>query len=316
MKKKKIISILIPVYNEEDNIIACYESVKNVFQNIKNYDFEIVFTDNHSQDKTEFLISKLALQDKRVKFLRFSRNFGFQLSILTGYKYCEGAAALQLDCDLQDPPELIPAFIEMWEKGYNVVYGVRKSRKEGIIITAIRKLFYRILAFISENEIPLDAGDFRLVDRCVIKELIKVQDPDIYIRGFISTIGFNQIGIEYRRKGRLRGKSKFNFGKNMRLAMDAITSNSALPLRISSYFGFLLTGLSMLMIMFYVITYFLGDQSWPKGFITLLVFQIFSLGIMSLFLGIMGEYIARIYAHQKKISEPIIEKTNLKKNSH
>jgi len=163
------------------------------------YDFELLFTDNHSSDNTFGVLERLARRDPRVRALRFSRNFGFQRSILTGYLSARGDAAVEIDCDLQDPPSLILEFLRQWESGYRVVYGIRTGRKEGWGMNATRRLFYRLIDSLSEDELPLDAGDFRLVDRCVLEELRKIEDSQPYLRGTIAALGFDQIGIPYHR---------------------------------------------------------------------------------------------------------------------
>lgn len=305
---KKLISIVCPVYNEEENIHALYDAVNNVMQQESyRYDWELVFTDNHSTDRTFELIKDLVSVDPRVRVYRFSRNYGYQLSIYTGYTKCRGACSIQLDCDLQDPPSLIPSFLRLWEEGNRVVYGVRRTRQEGQIITLMRKFFYRFLNVISETDLPRDAGDFRLIDRCIIDELATIQDPNIYIRGRITEMGFRQIGVIYDRNARLHGHSKFRYFHNVRLAIDAITSHSAFPLRLASYFGFFLTVFSLLAAVGYIIAYSLHADTWTPGFATLVLLNLLSLGLLSLFLGMIGEYISRLHDHIKKRYTPIIE---------
>ena len=209
-----LISIVIPVFNEGENIDPLYERIRAVIDPLhETYRFEILFTDNHSTDQTFTRISEIAEDDDRIRCLRFSRNFGFQRSILTGYRAAGGAAAIQLDADLQDPPELIPAFLEHWEQGIAVVYGVRAKRHEGWLITTGRAIFYRLINWMSADDLPHDAGDFRLVDRKILDALNEVDDYHPYLRGLIASFGFEQLGIPYDRDARLRGESKFSFRK-------------------------------------------------------------------------------------------------------
>src|SRR4051794_15562069 len=218
-----LISLAIPVFNEESNIRACHSAVCAVIDPLASgYQFEFVFTDNHSTDSTPIILNQLATEDPRVRAFRFSRNFGYQRSILTAYLKARGDAAIQLDCDLQDPPELIPVFLEKWRAGSDVVYGIRKSRLESARWTIARKVFYWLVDVLSEDPIPRDAGDFRLISRRVIEELRRIQEPNPYLRGTIASLGFTQSGIDYDRRARTVGTSKFSFYDNVKLALDGI----------------------------------------------------------------------------------------------
>lgn len=304
----KIISILVPVLNEEDNILPLYFKITNIFESVKDsYDFELVFTDNHSEDKTFEILSDLALRDRRVKVLRFSKNFGFQKSIYAGYLHATGDAAIQIDCDLQDPPEMILDFIKLWGAGYDVVYGVRKNRKEGIFINASRKIFYRLINYLSEDELPLDAGDFRLVDRKIMDTLRSCEDSQPYLRGMIASFGFKQIGVEYDREERKRGSSKFNLRKLIALAMDGILSHSVVPLRLATYTGLMISIVTFAAIFMYATKKLFFGHDWPAGFATTTILMLLSISLNALFLGIIGEYLGRIYKQTKKTPTVIIE---------
>src|SRR5688572_15513856 len=173
--ERRLLSIVVPVYNEEGNVERCARAVAAALDPLSDrYDYELIFTDNHSTDGTFAKLREIATADPRVRVFRFARNHGFQKSIYTGYLLASGDAAIQLDCDLQDPPELIPEFVAKWEQGYRVVYGVRRRRREAIWITAARKLFYRLIHWVSDDELPKDAGDFRLVDRCILDVLSQI----------------------------------------------------------------------------------------------------------------------------------------------
>ena len=292
--KPSLLSVIIPVYNEDLNVKRAHERVSRVFrERLPQYDLEIIFTDNHSNDDTFKILTELAGDDPRVKVLRFARNVGYQRSILTGYVTSEGDAVIQLDCDLQDPPELIPDLIEKWKSGYNVVYGVRRSRKEGPIITGARKVFYKLVDFLSEDHIPENAGDFRLVDRKVVQVLRSIRSKSPYLRGNIAAAGFEQVGFEYDRSQRDYGETKFNFVNLIRLSLDAIVSHSSIPLRLASLVGFTLTLTSFVLIVTYA-GLALSSQSWPPGFATLAILSLLNIGVVSMFLGIIGEYIIRI----------------------
>lgn len=306
--KKRLLSIIVPVYNEESNVEIFYSTVIAVANTLSHkYDFEIVFTDNHSTDRTFEILTKIARQDKRVRVYRFSRNFGFQRSIFTGYVKAMGDAAIQLDCDLQDPPDLIPEFVRLWEEGFQVVYGIRRSRKESRLITSFRKFFYRLIDLLSEDKLPCDAGDFRLVDRRVLDELKKIEDYQPYLRGTIATLGFSQIGIHYDRAERIRGESKFSFRQLIGLAVDGILNHSILPLRISTYIGLAVSIFTFLGLVGYSIGRIFFGQNWPAGFATTTALILLSLSLNALFLGIIGEYLGRIYQQVKKRPFTIIE---------
>ncbi len=303
-----LISIVVPVLNEDQNILRLYETVQNTTQPISDrYRFEFLFTDNHSTDGSFDILTGLAAKDPRVRVLRFSRNFGYQASIMTGYLNASGDAVIQLDCDLQDPPAMILEFVRKWEQGYQVVYGVRKVRKEGFWITAMRKVFYRILNALSEHRLPLDAGDFRLVDRCIVEQLRSIDDATPYLRGLITTLGFRQIGIPYDRDARVAGESKFSFSDLLKLAIDGILNHSTMPLRLATYCSQIIFCAAVLVMAVYCAARMTVGQDWPAGFTTLIVLVLVSTSLNALFFGIMGEYIGRIYRQVKKQPLTIVE---------
>lgn len=307
MSKKTLISICIPVYNEEENISPLYQHLLSVFKKESQYNFELLFTDNSSEDKTFEYLTELAHKDKRVRVLRFSRNFGYQASIMTNFLHAHGEAAIQLDCDLQDSPELIHTFLRHWENGYKVVYGVRRTRPEGWFLHFMRRFYYRFLDFISEDHLPPDAGDFRLIDRSIIENLRQNNDAQPYLRGLIAAMGFKQIGIPYDRNARLLGKSKFNFPRLFALACDGILQHSTVPLRIASIVGIISFLLAFLATLYYLSVRLFFPANWPPGWATSNILLLFSIGMNGIFLGIIGEYIGRIYKTMKKSSLTIIE---------
>lgn len=306
--EKTLLTIVVPVFNEEDSLEPLYAALTPVLDQVRDrYEFEILFTDNHSTDRTFDILRRLAMADSRIRVLRFSRNFGFQRSIYTGYVHARGKAAIQIDCDLQDPPELILEFIRKWEEGYQVVYGQRAKRKEAWYLNATRKIFYRLIDFLSEDKLPHDAGDFRLVDRCVLDALRQIDDYQPYLRGTIATMGFNQIGIAYDRNERAFGKSKFSLTQLFGLALDGILNHSIVPLRIATLVGIVVSAITFAATAFYVLGRIFMGKSWPPGFTTLVIIVLGSLSLNALFLGIIGEYLGRIYQQVKKRPLTIIE---------
>jgi len=306
--ERRLISFVVPVLNEEDNIHRLYETVEAVMQPLADrYDWEYVFTDNRSSDRSFALLCELAAKDDRVRAFRFSRNVGYQNSILTGYRKARGSAAIQLDCDLQDPPALIPKFLEHWERGHEVVYGVRMGRREGLGITLFRKAFYRLINWLSEDDLPLDAGDFRLVDRKVLDVLDRLTDTTPYLRGTIATMGFEQIGVLYQRDARTAGESKFKFRQLLSLAIDGIIGHSIKPLRLATWVGLGVFTLTIALIAAYIGLRFVKGAELPAGFTTLAVLILASQGLNAIFFGIFGEYLGRIYRQVKHTSHSIVD---------
>jgi polyisoprenyl-phosphate glycosyltransferase len=308
MTSKKLISLIIPVLNEELNIEPFYKAVCPIIDSFSHtYDFELVFTDNHSSDNTFGKLSEICEYDQRVRVIRFSRNFGYQKSILTGYLNARGDALIQMDCDLQDPPDLIPKFLEFWEQGFAVVYGIRRTRRDSFIMHITRKLFYRLANYLSDGELPVDAGDFRLIDKKIVDVLRQTDDAQPYLRGTIAAIGFRQHGIPYDRRARKRGSSNFRFTDLCALAIDGILNHSIIPLRLASVFGIVISILTILSIAGYSIGKTFFGFNWPAGFTTLAVLSLFGISINSFFLGIIGEYLGRIYQQVKKRPLTIVE---------
>ena len=304
---KSLISIIVPVYNEEENIAACYSAISELSAELSAYEFEFIFTDNHSSDETFSKLRDLHAIDERIRVYRFSKNYGYQRSIMTGYLHARGDAVVQLDCDLQDPPQMIKEFLAKWELGYKVVYGVRKDREEGKAINLLRKIFYRTIGFLGREKIPNDAGDFRLVDRALIDHLRQINDGNPYIRGMIHQLGYKQIGIGYARSAREAGESKFDSRALIGLAIDALFNHTDFPLRASAYFGIFVAVLTLIGSILYIGVKSVGGEDWPAGFATIVVILLFSTSFNALFLGILGEYVGRIYSHQKNFPLTTIE---------
>jgi glycosyltransferase involved in cell wall biosynthesis len=292
---KTLISISIPVYDEEGNIQRLYSRLCQLADSIsEQYELEFVFTDNRSTDNTWQLIKSIAETDNRVRAFRFSRNFGFQKSILTNYLNTRGAAVMQLDADLQDPPELLVQFLEKWEQGYKVVYGVRKVRPEPWLMRQFRRLGYWVIDSLAGYHVPKNVGDFRLIDRDVIKAIAKLNDQAPYLRGTIASLGFSQIGIDYDRKARQEGKSKFSLQSLLGLGLDGVLTTSTVPLRLATYIGTGIIVMTFLGTLYYVVLKIM-NPSLPIGVASTSVLILFSLGLNSLFLGLIGEYVIRMH---------------------
>jgi polyisoprenyl-phosphate glycosyltransferase len=308
MNKKKLISIVTPMYNESDNIDRYFTTMNAVLETLSDrYDFEYVITDNRSEDDTFAKIREHAKNDPRIHAYRFSRNYGYQRSILTGYCQARGSAAIEFDADLQDPPELLPMFLEQWEAGNQIVYGIRKSRQEGAIVGAMRRIFYRVINSLSEVPLPLDAGDFMLIDRCILDKLKDIRELNLYIRGIVFSMGFEKTGVPYDRRARVAGKSKFPFRKMLSLATDGIISQSVKPLRIASYCGVVVALLTMCLSIMYLVLYLLNSVALPPGFTTTILLLLLSFSFNAIFLGIIGEYIGRVYIQIKQRPITIID---------
>ena len=304
----KLVSIVVPVLNEEHNIPRLYQAVQAIIAEAAGrYDWELIFTDNHSTDRSFDVLRELASRDKRVRVIRFSRNFGYQRSILTGYLASRGDAVVQLDCDLQDSPDLIHEFLARWEEGYKIVYGVRRRRREGWVITAVRKVFYRLINALSEHELPLDAGDFRLVDRCIVEELRKIEDASPYLRGTIATLGFDQVGVAYDRNARTAGKTKFKLQQLLGLALDGIFNHSMTPLRLATYVSGILFLVTLLFSLVYLVGKIVAGAEWPAGFATLALLILFSMSVNAFFFGVLGEYLGRIFRQVKRGPLAVVE---------
>lgn len=292
---KPLISIVVPVFNEEDNVERTYRELKRVTAELDEYEFEFVFTDNHSTDSTFQKLYEIAMTDTTVRLVRFARNFGFQKSVLTGYRLARGAAAIQIDADLQDPPALFGTFLEKWREGYDVVVGVRRQRLEGRLLQQGRKSYYRLMARLDGPHLIPDAGDFRLIDRSVIEKLRRIHEPHLYLRGLISSLARRQIGVPFDRAERLHNQSKFRFGALLKLAAQGVLAHSSLPLRIAFYVGLATAGGAAVLAAFYLLLAILNPGSIPRGFTTTQILILFGIGLNSLFLGVIGIYVGRIY---------------------
>lgn len=305
---RKLVTISIPVLNEAENIDALLKRLNAFCETEPSYDFEFLFTDNASSDSTFEKLAKKAMTDQRIRVLRFSRNYGFQISILMNYLNARGDAAVQIDADLQDPPELISSFLREWEQGYKVVYGIRRRVPEFFALRWARRIYYRTVRFLSETDIPVDAGDFRLIDRKIIEELREIREQTPYLRGLIANMGYAQRGIPYDRTTRQAGTSKFNLAALVSLGLDGITSQSTRPLRIVTLFGVAISALAFLGVAVYGIIYAMARDQLPDGFTTLTFIGLISLGLNALFIGLVGEYVGRIYNNTRGLPMALIDR--------
>ena len=294
------LSILAPVYNEEAVLPELYRRVAAIMDSIGET-WELILVNDGSRDRSAEVIAGLHRQDPRVKGLSFSRNFGFQIAVTAGLDHAQGDAVILTDADLQDPPELYPEMIAKWREGYDVVYGVRASRVgETWFKEFTAKIFYRLIYRITDVDIPLDTGDFRLMDRRVVNAIRRMPERNRFLRGMVPWVGYRQTGVPYQRQARFAGESKFSSVRQMLpFALDAITSFSYLPLQLATYLGFLIAVISGLAILAVVLIRLFGPHNPLLGQATTLVSVLFLGGVQLISLGIIGEYLGRIYDEVK-----------------
>jgi dolichol-phosphate mannosyltransferase len=295
---RPLVTIVIPSLNEEENIPRLHAELLEVLEPLP-YRYEFIVVDNASTDRTGELVREICARDPRWRYLRFSRNFTVEMSITAGYHYASGDAIIVFYSDLQDPPGAIPRLIEKWREGYDVVYGVRTVRTGDPAWRNLAvKIAYRLIAWSSENPIPRNAGDFRLITRQVRDALEQCGEYNRYMRGLISWLGFRQAGVPYERQPRKAGKSKAPLLPTLIFTVNAITSFSMKPLRVFMLMGFMITGVSVLAALVYSVLFVVGSP--PPGITSLIVLAFLSIGINSLGIGILGEYMGRTYVETKR----------------
>ncbi|MDS0525972.1 glycosyltransferase family 2 protein [Clostridium sp. SHJSY1] len=291
-------SVVVPLYNEELVVSESYKRLKEVMDST-NEEYEIIFVNDGSKDKTAELTKDICSKDSRIKFISFSRNFGHQLAITAGMDNSSGKAVIVIDADLQDPPEVMLEMIKKWKEGYEVVYGKRIKRKgETFFKKVTAKIFYRTLSSMTDIDIPVDTGDFRLIDRKVCDALKKVPERNRYVRGLVSWLGFKQAGVEFIREDRFAGETKYPLKKMIKFATDAITSFSYKPLKIGTYLGGLVSAFSFLYLLFILFQKMFTNSTVP-GWTSIIGISLFFNGVMFMMLGIIGEYVGRIYDEAK-----------------
>lgn len=309
----KKISLLIPLYNEEETLHLLYKELLKTINPIKNYEFEILFIDDGSKDNSLKILRELQLNDNRINYISFSRNFGKETAMIAGFDYVKGDAVVILDADLQDPPELIPEMIHYWEQGYDDVYAKRRTREgETWLKKFTSKTFYKMLQKTTKIEIQEDTGDFRLIDRRAIEALKKLREKQRYTKGMFSWVGFNKKEILFDRKPRAAGSTKWNYYKLTNLALEGLTSFTTFPLKIASILGFLVSIFSII----YMIIILVKSLLWKdpvQGYPSMMVTILFIGGVQLVCLGIIGEYIGRIFNETKNRPLYIVSEHNNEK---
>ena len=309
-----LVTILIPAYNEENNLPRVYERVDRIIAAQEpEYRFEVIILDNASRDGTGKVAAGICEKDPRWKYLRYSRNFGLEASLLAGLDNAQGDAVINLFSDLQDPPEIIPEMLKLWKQGGEVVYGKLGKRNDGNVLKSLgAKVAYQMIYWLSDCKIVPDATDFRLMDRKVVNALRVLREPDRYMRGLVHWVGFNQVPIEYERAPRAEGRSSAGLYYCIKFALHAVICFSSKPLHMVTVFGFATTVCSFILSMLYVLFYFVRPpflHEPPPGVTTVFLLLLFLIGSNALFLGIIGEYVGRIYNQGKNRALYLIEKT-------
>ncbi len=298
-KDNPLLSVVVPVYNEQEVIGETVKRLVGVLDGM-SVDYEVVFVNDGSRDGTLSVLRPLCEADARLKLVNFSRNFGHQIAITAGMDMTRGDAVVVIDADLQDPPEVIPGMFEVWKQGYEVVYGKRVSREgETFFKKFTARVFYRFMARMTEVDMPVDTGDFRLIDRRVVDALRRIPERNRYVRGIVSWLGFRQYAYEYERHERFAGQTKYPLKKMLKLASDGLVSFSVKPLRWILGTGIVLSALSVLYLLYVLIASLCGAAMLSAGLYALLGFITLLLGVVMISLGVLGEYVGRIYDEAK-----------------
>jgi len=303
------LSVIIPIYNEEGNIKILFDRLQQVITKL-GVEAEYIFINDGSKDKSIILIHELAANHPTVHFIDFARNFGHQVAVMAGLDHCKGDVVVIIDADLQDPPELIGDLYNKWKEGFEVVYAKRRSRDgESAFKKLTAKMFYRMLQKITSINIPVDTGDFRLIDKRIVEVLRNMPEQHKFLRGQISWIGFRQTYVEYDRDARYAGKTGYTFRKMTRLALDGITSFSNLPLKFATFAGFFVSGVAFIMILYALYSRFISKDYVP-GWTSLMLAVLFIGGVQLICIGIIGEYISRMSSNVRNRPLYIINEKN------
>ena len=310
MPEKKLVTILVPAYNEQEVLYMLYERLKKLMDENEKYDFEILLINDGSKDDTLKIMQELRKKDKRVCYLNLSRNFGKETAMIAGLDYCNGDAVVIIDADLQDPPELIPEMLKYWEEGYDDVYAKRRSRKgESFIKKFTSSMYYKVLQAFTKIEIQKDTGDFRLLDRRCVEALKSIRESQRYTKGLFSWIGYNKKEILYDRDPRAAGKTKWNYRKLVNLSIDGITSFTTSPLRWSAVIGIIVSIVGFIYMLYIIIKTIISGVEVP-GYASTMVIILFLGGIQLIFLGVIGEYLGRAFYETKRRPLYFIERYN------
>ncbi|GIP22637.1 glycosyltransferase family 2 protein [Paenibacillus sp. J22TS3] len=305
----KRVSVVVPAYNEEKVIRLCYDALTDVMMSI-DYEYELLFVNDGSKDQTMRILDELAKQDEHVRVINFARNFGHQAAVTAGINQSRGDCVVIIDADLQDPPEVIRDMLRKWEEGYEVVYGKRRKRKgETLFKLVTASLFYRFLRRMSDTEIPRDTGDFRLIDRKIVHVFNRMTERNKFIRGIVSWIGFNQTFVEYDRNERAAGETKYPLRKMIAFASDGIISFSSKPLKLITRMGMLTVVLAFAVLVYSLCAKLFNLPQVERGWTSIMMAITLFSGVQMLSLGIIGEYIARIYDESKNRPQYIIKDT-------
>ena len=307
LETAKKISMIVPIYNETAVIQEFYRRASSALAALEGLDYEIVFVDDGSRDDSYAQLQALASDDERIRVLKFSRNFGHQIAITAGLDHAVGDCIVVIDADLQDPPEVVSKMVDKWREGYDVVYGKRSDREgETFMKLLTAKLFYRVLDKMVRIKIPTDVGDFRLMSRRAADQLRDLREKDRYVRGLVSWIGFKQTGVEYHRDKRYAGETKYPYSKMIKFALDGITSFSTVPLKMATWFGYAASALAFLYLASVFVQKYLLKNT-VEGWATIMVGILFMGGVQLICLGIIGEYIGRIFNEIKPRPIYIVE---------
>jgi polyisoprenyl-phosphate glycosyltransferase len=294
-----LLSVVAPCFNEEPVVRETHAQLVATLERLANVHFEILYIDDGSRDGTLTILRDIQQHDERVRVVSFSRNFGHQIAVTAGLEHAAGDAVIVIDADLQDPPEVIPKMIERWRAGVDVAYGVRTEREgETRLKLLTAKAFYRTLNRLSDVDIPLDTGDFRLIDRKVVDAFLAMPERDRFVRGMVAWVGFRQEAVPYRRAARRAGITKYPLKKMLGFATDGILSFSLVPLRLAVYMGFAASGIALLGILYALLRRLLTDV-WVPGWTLLFIAVLFLGGVQLIFLGVIGEYVGRVYGEVK-----------------
>ncbi len=297
--KKKTISYIFPIYNEEGNIELLYKTICDLLGSNKRYNFDIIFINDGSKDKSLELLVDLQKKDRRISIIDFSRNFGHQMAVTAGLDYASGDAVIIMDSDMQDPPKVSIELIKKWEEGYDVVYAQRRSRKDTFFKKLTANIFYRTLQRLADIDIPRNTGDFRLIDRKVADEMKKFREHNRFLRGMVSFVGFKQTAVQFDRDERYAGETGYPLKKMVRFAADGIFSFSTIPLKLISSIGYWVAFLSFIGIIYAISMKVFFPEITIEGWTFIVIAMLFIGGVQMIMLGVLGSYIGRIYTESQ-----------------